>query len=122
MNMPKTKTISILFLSATILVGCSNKPPSCTDEKSTELVKRIFFKSLTCQLKYVDSNGNSQSAICTDTKGCQSWAEGPKGFMPLIGAKADLVIGKKYIPEGGVTMDNVVGISLADADPPSSSK
>ena len=76
----------------------------------------------TCQLKYVDSNGNSQSAICTDTKGCQSWAEGPKGFMPLIGAKADLVIGKKYIPEGGVTMDNVVGISLADVDPPSSSK
>lgn len=76
----------------------------------------------TCQLKYVDSNGNSQSAICTDTKGCQSWAEGPKGFMPLIGAKADLVIGKKYIPEGGVTMDNVVGISLADVDPPASSK
>ncbi len=76
----------------------------------------------TCQLKYVDANGNSQSAICTDTKGCQSWAEGPKGFMPLIGAKADLVIGKKYILEGGVTMDNVVGISLADVDPPSSSK
>ena len=67
----------------------------------------------TCQLKYVDSNGNSQSAICTDTKGCQSWAEGPKGFMPLIGAKADLVIGKKYIAEGGVTMDNVEAIDLA---------
>lgn len=76
----------------------------------------------TCQLKYVDANGNNQTAICTDTKGCQSWAEGPKGFMPLIGAKADLVIGKKYIPEGGVTMDNVVGISLADVDSPASSK
>lgn len=76
----------------------------------------------TCQLKYVDSNGNSQSAICTDTRGCQSWAEGPKGFLPLIGAKADLVIGKKYIPEGGVTMDNVMGLSLAEVDPPSSSK
>jgi hypothetical protein len=42
--------------------------------------------------------------------------------LPLIGAKADLVIGKKYIPEGGVTTDNVVGISLADVDPPSSTK
>jgi hypothetical protein len=76
----------------------------------------------TCQLKYVDANGNSQSAICTDTKECQLWAEGPKGFLPLIGAKADLVIGKKYIPEGGVTTDNVVGISLADVEQPSSTK
>ena len=76
----------------------------------------------TCQLKYVDANGNSQTAICTDTKGCRSWAERTREFLPLIGAKADLVIGKKYIPEGGVTMDNVEGIILADVDPLSSSK
>lgn len=76
----------------------------------------------TCQLKYVDANGNNQTAICTDTKGCQSWAEGPRGFVPLMGAKADLVIGKKYMPEGGVTMDNVVSISLADVETPSASK
>ena len=75
-----------------------------------------------CQLKYVDANGNNQTAICSDAKGCQSWAEGPKEFMPLIGAKADLFIGKKYIPEGGVTMDNLVGISMADVDSPASAK
>ena len=65
-----------------------------------------------CHLKYVDANGNTQSAICMDTEGCRSWANGPKGFTPLIGAKADLVIGKKFIPAGNEAVDNVLEISL----------
>jgi hypothetical protein len=85
-------------------------------------VLQAFECNDTCQLKYADASGQSHTAICMDTKGCRSWAEDPKGFLPLIGAKADLVIGKKYVPEGGITMDNVVDISLNDVDTSTPSK
>ena len=70
-----------------------------------------------CHLKFVDAGGNTQSAICSDTNSCQSWAESPKGFTRFIGAKADLVLGKKFIPEGNTTMDNIVEMKLADVSP-----
>ena len=70
-----------------------------------------------CHLKFVDAGGNTQSAICSDTQSCQSWAESPKRFTSIIGAKADLVLGKKFIPEGNTTMDNILEIKLAEVSP-----
>ncbi len=67
----------------------------------------------TCQLRYADASGESHSAICSDAKLCDSWADEPKKFAPLIGAKADLVVGKKFVPEGNVTIDNIEEVRLA---------
>ena len=86
---------------------------------SNRIISGVILQSFscgdTCQLQYADSSGASQNAICQEPKICQSWAEEPKSFLPLIGSKADLIVGKKYVPEGGVTMDNLVGVSLANA-------
>ncbi len=46
MNIQAPKTLPLLFLTAMTLIGCGNKPPSCLDVKTVELVKRIFHKSL----------------------------------------------------------------------------
>lgn len=94
----------------------SSTGSNATSERRTvtEVTLQGFECGDVCHLRYADVTGQTQTAICMDTKGCQSWAEGPKGFMPLIGAKADLVIGKKFIPEGNVSIDNVVEIKLRD--------
>ena len=38
---------AVLALIALCLTACGNKPPQCSDDKTVELVKRIFHKSLT---------------------------------------------------------------------------
>lgn len=94
---------------------------AAADAAPTRKVSGVILQALecndTCQLKYVDADGSSQAALCNAPKECRSWAEAPKTFMPLIGAKADLMIGKKYVPEGGITLDSVVEISFTAAVP-----
>jgi hypothetical protein len=88
--------------------------PATTSEKRT--VSGVTLQSFecgdTCQLRYADALGQSHSAICSDAKLCDAWADEPKKFAPLIGAKADLVVGKKFVPEGNVTIDSVLEVKL----------
>jgi hypothetical protein len=94
-----------------------SKAKAVPKRKVSSITLQAFECNDTCQLMYVDANGSNQNAICIDLKECQSWAEIPKSFLPLIGAKADLVIGKKYIPHGGLVMDYVVELSLIGSNP-----
>lgn len=63
-----------------------------------------------CQLKYLDTAGNSQSALCLDAEQCRSWAKEPKSFASWVGATAELTVVKKFIPEGNTYADSVVAI------------
>ena len=125
-----------LFLSKAIPVNSAETTAAPVQSADTDIaaakaapsrsisgvVLQAFGCGDTCQLQYADSSGASQNAICQEPKVCQSWADDPKAFLPLIGSKADLIVGKKYVLEGGVTMDNVLGISLPNAPTPSTTK
>jgi hypothetical protein len=66
-----------------------------------------------CHLNYKDEVGAPQSAVCVDAEQCRAWAEKLETFNQWSGTKADLVLGKKYMAQGGVTLDNVLEITLA---------
>jgi hypothetical protein len=66
-----------------------------------------------CHLNYKDEVGAPQSAVCVDAEQCRAWAQKLETFNQLIGTKADLVLGKKFMAQGGVTLDNVLEITLA---------
>lgn len=97
-------------------VTTTSKSESSASTQATRVVNAVTLQSFecgdTCQLQYADTSGHSHSAICSDAKLCDSWADEPKRFAPLIGAKADLVVGKKFVPEGNVTIDNIEEVKL----------
>jgi hypothetical protein len=66
-----------------------------------------------CHLNYKDEVGAPQSAVCVDAEQCRAWAEKLETFNQWIGTKADLVLGKKFMAQGGVTLNNVLEITLA---------
>jgi hypothetical protein len=66
-----------------------------------------------CHLKYLDSAGNSQTALCVDADQCKAWAKEPKSFAAFVGAQAELTVVKKFIPEGNTTVDSVVAVNVA---------
>jgi hypothetical protein len=97
-------------------VTLAQKSESPASTQATRIVNAVTLQSFecgdTCQLQYADASGQSHSAICSDSKLCDAWADESKKFVPLIGAKADLVVGKKFVPEGNVTIDSIEEVRL----------
>lgn len=109
----KTAPTTVAKQEAVTIAPKSESPES---KQATRSVTAVTLQSFecgdTCQLRYADASGESHSAICSDSKLCVAWADELKRFAPLIGAKADLVVGKKFVPEGSVTMDSIEEVRL----------
>lgn len=100
-------------------VGNPTKKPqaSTLNKKISQVTLQAFECGDLCHLEYVDVSGETHSAICMDTKECQSWGNNPGSFDPLVNAKADLTVGEKFVEEGNEVMDNIIGISLLGGAP-----
>lgn len=97
--------------------------PTTQPSKSTRMVSQVTLQAFQCNdychLQYVDASGHAFSAICSDTKDCGDWRDDAKRFTPYIGAKADLVLGEKFVAEGNSMVDNIVSLSVTPVPPKS---
>lgn len=96
-------------------------PPPATARTVSQITLEAFECGDVCHLKYRDASGSSVVIVCSDAPRCRDWASSPSSFVSLVGTRADLIIGRKFIAEGGITVDSVTDVTLNTpvASPPS---
>lgn len=63
-----------------------------------------------CHLQYKTGQGELKSALCAEAPICQQRTDDPNSFEKHVGSHALLKLSSKFVPEGGETLDNVVGL------------
>jgi outer membrane biosynthesis protein TonB len=107
--------------SSTTAVSSANATPTEADksniERRTLMASKLqsFECNDYCLLQYLDTAGNSQTALCVDAEQCKAWAKEPKSFAALVGTQAELIVEKKFVPEGNTTVDSIVAINAANS-------
>lgn len=94
-------------------------PPMPTARTVSQVVLETFECGDVCHLTYRDASGSTISIVCSEAALCRKWASSPSSFALFVGTRADLVVGKKFIAEGGITVDSVTEIEIATPPPPS---
>lgn len=93
-------------------------PPPATARTVSQITLEAFECGDVCHLRYRDASGSTTSVVCVDAGRCREWASAPASFASFIGTRADLVIGRKFIAEGGVTVDSVVEVIVSTSPTP----